>query len=80
MIKENFKKAESELNIGRSKLRECDVQISAITKELQKLQHRQSDDNVARKKMENEVLFFIDQVKLKIIVALQGFFCYDNGK
>ena len=47
--------AESELNIGRSKLKECDSQINCMSKEQQKLQQLLSDSNVERKKMENEV-------------------------
>ena len=48
--------SESELNIGRSKLKECDSQINHMSKEQQKLQQLLSDSNVERKKMENEVL------------------------
>jgi structural maintenance of chromosome 2 len=52
--------AESELNIGRSKLKECDTQINSLSKEQQKLQQLLSDSNVERKKMENEVLMGCD--------------------
>ena len=51
-----YDQAESELNIGRSKLKECDSQINSISKEQQKLQQLLGDSNVERKKMENEVL------------------------
>ena len=53
--------AQSELNIVRSKLRECDTQISFILKEQQKLQHKITENNLERKKMENEV--FLSQLK-----------------
>ncbi|KAL8096018.1 structural maintenance of chromosomes protein 2-1-like [Apium graveolens] len=48
-------KAQSELNIVRSKLRECDAQISSILKEQQTLQHKITESSLERKKMENEV-------------------------
>lgn len=54
-IKQDYDQAESELNIGRSKLKECDSQINSMAKEQQKLQQQLSDSNVERKKMENEV-------------------------
>lgn len=49
--------AQSELNIVRSKLRECDAQINSILKEQQKLQHKITESSLERKKMENEVVF-----------------------
>lgn len=54
-IKQDYDQAEGELNIGRSKLKECDSQINRMAKEQQKLQQQLSDSNVERKKMENEV-------------------------
>lgn len=53
----DHEQAQSELNIVRSKLRECDTQISFILKEQQKLQHKITENNLERKKMENEVFF-----------------------
>jgi len=55
-IKQECDQAESELNLGRSKMKECDSQISCIAKEQQKLQQKLSDATVERKKMENEVV------------------------
>lgn len=55
-IKQDYDQAESELNVGRSKLKECDSQINCLAKEQQKLQQKLSDSNVERKKMENEVV------------------------
>lgn len=55
-IKQDYDQAESELNVGRSKLKECDSQINRMAKEQQKLQQKLSDSNVERKKMENEVV------------------------
>ena len=55
-IKQAYDQAESELNLSRSKLKECDTQISCIAKEQQNLQQKLSDAAVERKKMENEVL------------------------
>lgn len=54
-IKQEFDQAESELNLSRSKMKECDSQISHIAKEQQMLQQNLSDANVERKKLENEV-------------------------
>ncbi|XP_064944962.1 structural maintenance of chromosomes protein 2-1-like [Musa acuminata AAA Group] len=54
-IKQAYDQAESELNLSRSKLKECDTQISCIAKEQQNLQQKLSDAAVERKKMENEV-------------------------
>ncbi|XP_058088517.1 structural maintenance of chromosomes protein 2-2-like isoform X2 [Magnolia sinica] len=36
-------------------MKECDAEISAIVKEQQKLQHKITDANVKRKKLENEI-------------------------
>lgn len=47
--------AQSELNLIRLKMKECDLQISCVLKEQQKLQHKVSETNIERKKMENEV-------------------------
>lgn len=55
-IKNEHDQAQSELGLLRSKMKECDSQISCIAKEQQKLQHKHSDANLERKKMENEVL------------------------
>lgn len=49
--------AQSELNIIRTKLQECDTQIGFILKEQQKLQNKLTENNLERKKMENEVVF-----------------------
>ncbi|XP_058110794.1 structural maintenance of chromosomes protein 2-1-like isoform X2 [Magnolia sinica] len=54
-IKKEYDQAQSELNLSRSKMKECDAEISAIVKEQQKLQHKISDAIVERKKLENEI-------------------------
>ncbi|KMS99478.1 hypothetical protein BVRB_2g044710 [Beta vulgaris subsp. vulgaris] len=54
-IKEHHDQALSDLNAARSKLKECDSQISCILKEQQKLQNKISEASLERKKMENEV-------------------------
>ncbi|GMY07815.1 structural maintenance of chromosomes protein 2-1-like [Fagus crenata] len=51
----NHDQAQSELNLIRMKMKECDSQISCILKDQQKLQHKLSETNLERKKMENEV-------------------------
>ncbi|KAF5457688.1 hypothetical protein F2P56_021772 [Juglans regia] len=51
----NHEQAQSELDLIRLKMKECDSQISCILKEQQKLQHKLSEINLQRKKMENEV-------------------------
>ena len=48
-------KAQSELDLVRMKIKECDSQISGILKEQQKLQNKLSESSLERKKMENEV-------------------------
>lgn len=48
----------SELNSVRLKMKECDKEISGIMKEHQKLENKLSDNNLERKRMQNEVLFF----------------------
>ncbi|KAK6936305.1 hypothetical protein RJ641_033335, partial [Dillenia turbinata] len=51
-------KAQSDLNSSRMKIKECDLEISTIMKDQQKLQSKLSDMNLEKKKMENEVLFW----------------------
>lgn len=70
-IKQDYDQAEGELNVARSKLKECDSQINHKAKEQQKLQQQLSDSNVERKKMENEVVispalfcFIIDRMNM----------------
>ncbi|THF99679.1 hypothetical protein TEA_008122 [Camellia sinensis var. sinensis] len=53
-IRNAHDQAQSELNLFRSKM-ECDTQISCIPGEQQELQHKLSETNLERKKMENEV-------------------------
>ncbi|PON56294.1 Structural maintenance of chromosomes Smc [Parasponia andersonii] len=48
-------KAQTELDMFRRKMKECDSQISSIIKEQQRLQHKLSETSLERKKMENEV-------------------------
>lgn len=52
-------KAQSELDLIRMKMKECDSQISSILKEQQKLQHKLSETSLERKKMENEVIYLL---------------------
>lgn len=58
-IKKEYDRAQSELNLSRLKMKECDSQISCMVKEQQKLQNKLSDANVERKKLENEVLLSV---------------------
>lgn len=55
-INEQFEAAKEKLAVGRKKLQECDSQLTLMNKEQQKLQQELSDNNVARKRLENEVL------------------------
>ena len=55
-IRNSHDKAQSELNLFCSKIKECDTQISCILREQQELQHKISETNLERKKMENEVM------------------------
>ncbi|KAJ9678927.1 hypothetical protein PVL29_020972 [Vitis rotundifolia] len=54
-INNNHDQAQSEVNLIRLKMKECDSQISCILKEQEKLQHKLSEMNIERKKLENEV-------------------------
>ncbi|CAK9170711.1 unnamed protein product, partial [Ilex paraguariensis] len=54
-LRNDHSQAESELNLARTKMKECDSQISAILQEQQKLQQKISETILERKKMENEV-------------------------
>ena len=54
-IKESHDQSQSDLNSARSKMKECDAQISRIIKEQQKFQNKISEANIERKKLENEV-------------------------
>ncbi|PIA59901.1 hypothetical protein AQUCO_00400638v1 [Aquilegia coerulea] len=54
-IKNEHDRAESELKLIRSKIKECDSEINNISKEQQKLQHKITEANLEKKKLENEV-------------------------
>lgn len=55
LLKKNHDEAQSELNLARRKLKECDSQISSIVKEQQGIQNKISEANLERKRMDNEV-------------------------
>ncbi|KAJ7982522.1 Structural maintenance of chromosomes protein [Quillaja saponaria] len=55
VTRNNHDQAQSDLNSIRSKMKECDTEITSIVKEQQKLQHKLSENNLERKRMENEV-------------------------
>lgn len=55
-MEKNHHEVQSELNIARRKIKECDSQINGIVKEQQHLQHKVSEANLERKRMENEVI------------------------
>ncbi|KVH91364.1 RecF/RecN/SMC [Cynara cardunculus var. scolymus] len=54
-LRDEHSQAQSELNAARTKVKECDSQISSILKEQQKLKNRIGEKNLERKKLENEV-------------------------
>ncbi|XP_052188076.1 structural maintenance of chromosomes protein 2-1-like [Diospyros lotus] len=54
-IRNAHDQAESELDLFRSKIKECDTKISCIIVEQQVLQRKITETNIERKKMENEV-------------------------
>ncbi|KAF5946861.1 hypothetical protein HYC85_017089 [Camellia sinensis] len=54
-IRNAHDQAQSELNLFCSKIKECDTQISCILREQQELQHKISETNLERKKMENDL-------------------------
>lgn len=69
-IKSEFDQAQSELNLARSKMKERDSQISAMSREQENLQSKISDANLERKRMENEVhcsIMDLSYVSLKVI-------------
>ncbi|GER46534.1 structural maintenance of chromosomes protein [Striga asiatica] len=53
--KQDHDKFQSELNIARRKIQECDTQISGIAKKQQGIQHMITEASLERKRMENEV-------------------------
>lgn len=55
--RDNLDQVQSQLKSVRLKMKECDQEISAIIKEQQKLEHKISESNLERKRMENEVIF-----------------------
>ncbi|KAK6132193.1 hypothetical protein DH2020_034051 [Rehmannia glutinosa] len=54
-VKQDHDEVQSELNIARRKIKECDLQITGIVRKQQGIQHRISEANLDRKRMENEV-------------------------
>ncbi|KAL8217998.1 hypothetical protein R6Q57_021371 [Mikania cordata] len=54
-LKDGHSQAQSELNAARTKVKECDSQISHILKDQQKLKNNIGERNLERKKLENEV-------------------------
>ncbi|KAL2540048.1 Structural maintenance of chromosomes protein 2-1 [Abeliophyllum distichum] len=54
-LKNDHDQAQSELNSARTKIKEHDSQITSIVKEQQRLQHRMSETNLERKRLEKEV-------------------------
>lgn len=56
-VRNNLDQVQSELKSVRLKMKECDKEISAIVKEQQKLEHKITENNLERKRMENEVIF-----------------------
>ncbi|KAL3834639.1 hypothetical protein ACJIZ3_009375 [Penstemon smallii] len=54
-LKEHHDEAQSELNESRRKIKECDSQIASIVKKQQGIQHKITEANLERKRMENEV-------------------------
>lgn len=55
-MKKDHHEVQSELNVARRKIKECDSQINGIMKEQQHIQHKVSEANLERKRMENEVI------------------------
>lgn len=55
--RDNLDQVQSQLKSVRLKMKECDKEISAIIKDQQKLEHKISESNLERKRMENEVIF-----------------------
>lgn len=69
----NHDQAQSELNNFRSKMKECDTQISSILREQQELQRKITDTNLDKKKMENEVTCQGVRIAPSSIFAFQVF-------
>lgn len=58
-MRNNLDEVRSELNAVRQKMKQCDKEISGIVKEQTKLEHKLSESNLERKRMENEVIISI---------------------
>lgn len=54
-IKKNHDQVQSQFNLIRSKMKECDSEINCILKKQQLLDHKITETNLERKKLENEV-------------------------
>ncbi|KAL0304105.1 UNVERIFIED_CONTAM: Structural maintenance of chromosomes protein 2-2 [Sesamum radiatum] len=54
-VKKDHDEVQSELNMARKKIKECDSQIASIVKEQQRIQQKISEASLERKRMENEV-------------------------
>ncbi|KZV38721.1 structural maintenance of chromosomes protein 2-1-like [Dorcoceras hygrometricum] len=54
LLKRNHGEAQSELNLARRKIKECDSQITNIVKEQQGIKNKISEANLERKRMDNE--------------------------
>ncbi|XP_071929616.1 structural maintenance of chromosomes protein 2-1 [Coffea arabica] len=54
-LHKDHSQADSELNVARMKMKECDSQITGILKEQEKLKRKITDTNLEKKRMENDV-------------------------
>ncbi|CAI9097454.1 OLC1v1033885C1 [Oldenlandia corymbosa var. corymbosa] len=54
-LSNDHNQAEAELQLARTKMKECDSQISGILKEQEKLKRKITDANLEKKRMENEM-------------------------
>lgn len=59
-LHKDHSQAESELNLARMKMKECDSQITGILKEQEKLKRKITDTNLEKKRMENDVIFWFN--------------------
>lgn len=77
-MQNDYNQAESELNLARMKMKERDSEINKILKEQQKLKHKLTDINLEKKRMENDVIIYLDFCPVMLMThgcSLLSFYC-----
>lgn len=77
-MQNDYNQAESELNLARMKMKERDSEINKILMEQQKLKHKLTDINLQKKRMENDVIIYLDFGPVMLMThgcSLLSFYC-----